>query len=450
MANLDRVVNHQRLLILPRVRVWGLASWALREAVLRLPEDWPHPRQVSPASVHVSGFRTARHLLSRRGLAVAEDWQPRLKAVPRRKLGRWGDLPIPTNADWADMEHARGNHPDGRAQRRIRHMGRAWARRPGAMIPEVFPAEAERKAAYRLLSHGQVGMEHLPASHQQALAERCTLETRALTVQDTSSLNHGSHGATEGLARIGRNGRATANGPRIQVGLAVTEAGRPLGLFAPNADDRGKLDNESRRWLQGMDRAREVAEACPNTRVITVCDQEGDFRELLLKAESERQGLRVRARRHHARCIVFRDQLLDLWEWMALRLPLERRTLKCSARRAADAITARHLFDLARRAREHPEHTARALASQDEIGTLRRMLEELGTPWARSPPRQNPDTRTFVIGPGRIVGFQPSKRQPLPGVQKVWEGDRTLKLVCRGVQLARNSTPAVTDSSVGE
>ena len=55
---------------------------------------------------------------------------------------------------------------------------------------------------------------------------------------------------------MGRNGKAIANGLRIHVGLAVTEAGRSLGLFEPNADDRGKLDNESRRWLQVMDRAR--------------------------------------------------------------------------------------------------------------------------------------------------------------------------------------------------
>ena len=258
-------------------------------------------------------------------------------------------------------------------------------------------------------------MEHLPAFHQEALAERCALETRALAVQDTSSLNHGSPGATEGLARIGRNSKATAYGLRIHVGLAVTEAGRSLGLFEPNADDRGKLDNESRRWLQGMDRAREPAEACPNTRVITVCDQEGDFRDLLLKSESERQGPLVRARRCHARWILVRDQLQDLWEWMASRPSRGRRTLKLSARRAADVITARHLFDLARRARGHPEHTARALASQEEIDTLRWMLEELGTPWARSPPRQNPDTRTFVIGLGGIVGFQPSKKTTIAG-----------------------------------
>ena len=212
-ANLDRVVNNQRLLILTRVRVWGLASSVLREAVRRLPEDW-----------------------------------------------------------------------------------------------------------------------------------RCAPETRALAVQDMSSLNHGSHGATEGLASIGRNGKATANGLRIHVGLAVTEAGRSLGLFEPNADDRGKLDNESRRWLQGMDRAREVAEACPNTRVITVCDQEGDFRDLLLKAESERQGLLVRARRRQARWIVVRNQLQHLRQWMASRPPRERRTLSLpvgEARRRAGTASER-------------------------------------------------------------------------------------------------------------
>ena len=588
IAHLDRVLNNHRLLILPRVRVRGLASWALREAARILPDDWRRAQGQSPlllytyvdpayagACYRAAGWSLLEERTSGRSpaasrgsearrrrvlaLPLREDWQQRLRSVPPRKLGRWGSLPIPRNADWADIEYARGNHPDGRVQRRIRRMGRAWARRPGAAIPAIFPAEAERKAAYRLLSNDQVSMEHILVSHQEALAERCALESRVLALQDTSSLNFASLGATEGLDRIGANGKATTQGLQIHVGLVVTEAGRPLGLFELNADYRGQPQKESQRWLRGMDRAGELAEACPNTRVIAVCDQEGDFWNLLLKAETEGQGLLVRASPGNSRWIVVEDRAVDLWEWMASRPPRGRRDLKLPSRGgskargvrkrtlevraerveigaprshpqsdemvgmlavsaterdaipgepplqwlllctegqatlkdavqalrwysrrwtieeyfrtlksgckveerkpdhaddlrkclAFDVITACHVFDLARSAREHPEQPSSAVASQDEIDTLRLLLEEIGAPWARSPPGQNPDTRTFVIGLGRIVGFQPSRRQPLPGVQKVWEGNKMLKLVCRGFQLAKNKTPPTTGSSVG-
>ena len=35
-------------------------------------------------------------------------------------------------------------------------------------------------------------------------------------------------------------------------------------------------EDESVRWLKHFDRAQEIAHACPGTRVVTVCDKEGD------------------------------------------------------------------------------------------------------------------------------------------------------------------------------
>jgi len=43
-----------------------------------------------------------------------------------------------------------------------------------------------------------------------------------------------------------------------------------------------------------------------------------------------------------------------------------------------------------------------------------------------------PDIRTFVTGPGRPVGAHPLRRQPLPGVKKVWQGPGRLN---RGIQV---------------
>ena len=73
--------------------------------------------------------------------------------------------------------------------------------------------------------------------------------------------------------------------------------GRPLGLYNLNADfrateedkaaDSGR-DTESIRWLEGMQRARELQDACPDTQVITVCDREGDTWEMLREPRCSR------------------------------------------------------------------------------------------------------------------------------------------------------------------
>ena len=57
-------------------------------------------------------------------------------------------------------------------------------------------------------------------------------------------------------------------------GLAVNLVGRPLGVFSLDADfrhDAQQDEKESRRWLEGLERAGELAAACRETRVITVC-----------------------------------------------------------------------------------------------------------------------------------------------------------------------------------
>lgn len=70
---------------------------------------------------------------------------------------------------------------------------------------------------------------------------------------------------TAGLAKIGGGGE-----------------GRPLGLFTMDTTFRDQIaELDSQRWLHGLTRASERAPARPNIRVISVCDREGDFWELL-------------------------------------------------------------------------------------------------------------------------------------------------------------------------
>ena len=82
---------------------------------------------------------------------------------------------------------------------------------------------------------------------------------------------------------------------------------------------------------------------------------------------------------------------------------------------ASHAITACRV--LQRMARNKPDAPAAEVADEDEIVVLD--LAERGM--VRAPP-ENLDVRTFVVDVGRLAGFIHSRRQPLPGTVKIWQG----------------------------
>ena len=145
-----------------------------------------------------------------------------------------------------------------------------------------------------------------------------------LAIQDTTAISYGGHPATEGLVGLGGGGKGT-DGLMAHAGLAVGAGGRPLGLSGLNATfrDDGDAEDEAKesvRWCQGLDRAGELAEACPDTRVISVCDREGDFWQLLSKAVNGKQGLLVRASRSSRRTVIGDDGgRTCLWKHVAAR-----------------------------------------------------------------------------------------------------------------------------------
>ena len=97
--------------------------------------------------------------------------------------------------------------------------------------------------------------------------------------------------------------------------------------------------------------------------------------------------------------------------------------LKCLA---FDAITAWRVFDLQRMARDQPRLAATDVVSKDTIYMLYLQLHDLDIVKARPPPDWVPDVYTFVVDLGRFAGFQPSQRQPLPGVKKIWQAMKLL------------------------
>ena len=110
-------------------------------------------------------------------------------------------------------------------------------------------------------------------------------------------------------------------------------------MFEPTADFRGKEDNGSARWLRGLHRSGELADACPDARVVSVCDREGDFWELPPKAvDDPRQTFPVRASRPARRSVLSgTGGRTDLWEHMATLPRLAGRTVEVAARGGGSA-----------------------------------------------------------------------------------------------------------------
>ena len=183
-------------------------------------------------------------------------------------------------------------------------------------------------------------MEHVMESHYGATVARCRLERVVLAVQDTTALNYGTLDKTSGLDNIGGGGGA--QGLLAHVGLAVAESGRPLGLYSLEADFRRKPGKDSERWQRSMERAGELAEACPDTRVVSVCDREGDFWGLMTTAEASQADLLVRASRSARRRVALADGTVAcLWEHVKTLPVLACRELKIAARGGRNARRAR-------------------------------------------------------------------------------------------------------------
>ncbi len=348
-ANLSAVICNHRFLLIPRV--YGLASEVLQHACKRVAADWEASYSVSPvlaytyveqcyrgSSYEAAGWSRCSRLSSgqaqRRAQPgtrksvwmkpLSDNWQERLCEVKRRAIvkpkavylsedAHWAEREY---ARWAEREYARSSHPDGRIRERIVKIGKAWVDHLGESIPVIFPSRSDRKAVYRLLSNEQVSMEHILEPHQASTAERCVSESVVLAIQDTTALNYHGLSDTEGLVGIGGRG-AGAKGILAHFGLAINEVGRPLGVYALDAGFR-KVDKkanecdegtkkESERWLTGLSRAHELSEACPDTRVITVCDREADLWSMLRQAVASGDSLLVRSNGARKRKVILQD-----------------------------------------------------------------------------------------------------------------------------------------------
>jgi len=340
--HLDRVVANTRLLIRGHLRVPGLATHVLSQALRRLAGDWAARYGQRPVLVETFIDRT-RH---RGGCYRAANWfyvgdtagrgrndrhhaaSAGVKAIYayplcpewRRALGAPEQPPCTPDADdWARHEFAHVRLGDQRLQQRLIRVGRALAAQPSASLPQACGDRAATQAAYRLFAHPSVTMDTILASHYQATASRCHGEAVVLAVQDTTTLNYTAQPLTEaGFGPIGSRADG-AHGLIVHDTLALNASGTPLGLIDVQAwaragedhglrrlgtDDRDLANKESGKWCDSHHRASQLQhELGAGTRVVSVADREGDLFDLL-SAAATGDSADVLVRANHNRALA--------------------------------------------------------------------------------------------------------------------------------------------------
>ena len=217
---------------------------------------------------------------------------------------------------WCEEELETSQFGDQRLKGRFQAILEAASAQPNNSLPQAMGARAELEAAYRFFDNEKVTPEKILQPHAQATVKRCKNQPVVLVAQDTSELDFTRpHQHIPGAGPLDGSSRA---GAFLHSNQAFTEDGTPLGAIATKiwarktpdseqpAPTRAEKDKrrralpveqkESLRWLEGFRHTRALAQACPETLCVNLCDSEGDFYELLAEPrETERFHWIVRA-----------------------------------------------------------------------------------------------------------------------------------------------------------
>ncbi len=114
----------------------------------------------------------------------------------------------------------------------------------------------------------------------------------------------------------------------------------------------------------------------------------------------------------------------------------------------ANAITAFRVWDLSLLARERPDDPATLHVIRQDVTALRALAARHGFRVPRGPPDMT--VARFVTLTGGLAGFHPSKRQPLPGTQKLREGVRVLSGAVTAIRAMRGRDGSETEEEDAE
>jgi len=194
---------------------------------------------------------------------------------------------------WAEMEFCDLDLGDERIKKRAVKLLETFAKSPKASIPQACQGWAETQATYRFYANENVTWDKLLKAHTGQVEQRINVskEPVILCLQDTTELDFNGQ-ETEGLGRLSYDAQ---RGMYLHPTLCITPERIPLGISdawmwsrgKTKADDQEKPTiKESDRWIEGYERVAEMAERCPQSRLVYVADREGDILSLMTKSKA--------------------------------------------------------------------------------------------------------------------------------------------------------------------
>jgi len=225
---------------------------------------------------------------------------------------------------WVELELEGCEFPDKRLKTRFRKLLGCLSEKIGAALPVACQDWAATKAAYRFLSNSRVNESIILAGHFAATKLRiATTKGPILILHDTTEFSfQREHPEAIGKTRVIPNGRIgsgtfTKCGLLMHSSLAITTAGKPLGLTAIKFWTRKKFkgtnalqgrgtggskhtlnlarvpieQKESVRWLENL---QQTTQLVTPDRCIHIGDRECDIYELFCLAKTENSHFLVR------------------------------------------------------------------------------------------------------------------------------------------------------------
>jgi hypothetical protein len=339
---LHRVIGMSRYLIRKSVNCQNLASMVLGMVMKVLPDDFENRYNFRPwlveSFVDTSHFDGACYKasnwrllgkscgrgrqdlkkeasLSRKDIYIyplIDDFRKRMGLDTMAGMSALGSLDGVDSDNWAENEFGSAPLGDKRLSERLVGIATAKAKAPDASINKVFKGQSRNsKAYYRMIekpdtSDSAITMENILAPHRKQTIRRMQGQRTVLCIQDTSTLNYTHLEDCEGLDEItgGNQTGVIPKGLFLHSTFVTDPNGLPLGILKSRtispvkkskADKRLPRDIpiEEKKTFTWLEHHRDMVEAAanmPNTRLIDICDREGDFFELF---DEQRRNPRV-------------------------------------------------------------------------------------------------------------------------------------------------------------
>lgn len=205
---------------------------------------------------------------------------------------------------WACREFGKAPLKDARRTARLVAIAAGLAHDVGIAISNSCGPGASQLVS-RLFDRKEVTVESALENHIKETVRRCGKYDLVYAIQDSTSLNYGTHPALKGVGPLSSSSRE--QGLMMHGVLACSPDGTPLGLLDLNlwARDPKKFgegkncqnypieEKESYKWINGLQRVEEVLP--PEQRVLVIGDRESDIFYLFYHQRRPNTDLLVRS-----------------------------------------------------------------------------------------------------------------------------------------------------------